>query len=98
MSQTTQPGHIDEQLKEWPRSQMEENRNCLQKIAQSIFYFSCQGMALHKIKQDGGQILSTSSFSELKMKCFESGLKISYKHMNLNAQNEILQIMALKVL
>ena len=32
------------------------------------------------------------------MKCFESGLKSYDMHMSPNAQNEILQIMALKVL
>ena len=34
----------------------------------------------------------------MKTKCFESGLKYYDKHMSLNAQNEMLQIMALKVL
>ena len=28
----SQPGHVDEQLKEWLKSQKEENRNCLLKI------------------------------------------------------------------
>ncbi len=32
------------------------------------------------------------------MKCFESGSKSYDKHMSPNVQNEILQIMALKVL
>ena len=42
--------------------------------------------------------ISSSSFSELKkIKCFESALKSYDMHMSLNAQNEILQIMALKV-
>ena len=35
----TQPGHVDEQLKEWLKSEIEENRNCLLKI-ESIFYLS----------------------------------------------------------
>ena len=78
MSQTcsyylTQPGHIDEQLKEWLKSQKEENRNYLLKIVQSISYLSRQDIALRKGKQDKESISSTSSFSELKtMKCFES--------------------------
>ena len=43
------------------------------------------------------QISSSSSFSDLKMvKCFESGSKSLMTNMSLNAQNEILQIMALK--
>ena len=43
--------------------------------------------------------ISSSSFSELKTKCFESGLKKSYdKHVSLNAQNENYLIMALRVL
>ena len=33
-----QPGHVDEQLKEWLKSQKEEKRNCLLKIVQSISY------------------------------------------------------------
>ena len=36
----TQAGHADEQLKEWLKSQKEENRNCLLKIVQSISYIS----------------------------------------------------------
>ena len=44
------------------------------------------------------QISSSSSFSELKAKCFESGLKSLMTSMSPNAQNEILQITALKVL
>ena len=47
----TQPGHVDEQLKEWLKSQKEENRNCLLKIVQSISYLSRQSIALHKGKQ-----------------------------------------------
>ena len=43
--------------------------------------------------------ISSSSFSELKtIKCFEGGLKSLMSRMNPNVQNEILQIMALKVL
>ena len=48
----TQPGHVDEQLKERLKSQKEENRNCLLKIVQSISHLSHQGIALHKIKQE----------------------------------------------
>ena len=48
----TQPGHINEQLKEWLKSQKEENRNCLLKIVQSKSYHSRQGIALCKGKQD----------------------------------------------
>ena len=48
----TQPGHIDEQLKEWLKSQKEKNRKCLLKIVQSISYHSRQGIALCKGKQD----------------------------------------------
>ena len=40
------------QLKEWLKSQKEENRNCFLKIVQSISYLSCQGIALHDGKQD----------------------------------------------
>ena len=39
----TQPGHVDEQLKERLKSQKEENRNCLLKIVQSISYLSSKG-------------------------------------------------------
>ena len=48
----TQPGHNDEQLKEQHKGQKEENRNCLLKIVQSIFYLARQGIALHKGKQE----------------------------------------------
>ena len=48
----TQPGHIDEQLKERLKSQKEENRNCLQNNFQNISYLSRQGIALHQGKQD----------------------------------------------
>ena len=48
----TQPCHADDQLKEWLKSQKEENRNCLLKIAQSISYLSHQGIALRKGEQD----------------------------------------------
>ena len=48
----TQPGHIDEQLKEQLKGQKEENRNCLLKIVQRISYLSCHGIALRKNKQD----------------------------------------------
>ena len=40
VTMVTQPGHVDEQLKERLKSQMEENRNCLLKIVQSISYLS----------------------------------------------------------
>ena len=47
----------------------------------------------------GSQISSCSSFSELKtVICFESGLKVSSRTYEHNAQNEILQIMTLKAL
>ena len=48
----TQPGHVDEQLKERLKRQKEENRNCLLKIVQNISYLSCQGIALGKGKHD----------------------------------------------
>ena len=38
----TQPGHVDKQLKEWLKSEKEENRNCLLKIVQRISYLSHQ--------------------------------------------------------
>ena len=60
----TQLGHVDEQLKERLKSQKEENRNCLLKI-QSISYFSCQRIALHKGKQDEESNFNSSPFSEL---------------------------------
>ena len=72
----TQPGHIDEQLKEQLKSQKEENTNCLLKIVQDISYLSCQGIALHKGKKD-----EKSSFKQLLLlraeddKYFEGGLK-----------------------
>ena len=38
----TKLGHVDEQLKEGLKSQKEENRKCLLKIFQSIFYLPHQ--------------------------------------------------------
>ena len=48
----TQPGHIDEQLKERLKSQKEKNRNFLLKIVQSISYLFRQDIALRKSKQN----------------------------------------------
>ena len=88
----TQPGHVDEQLKERLKSQKEASRRFLLKIAQSIYIF------LPWASKTRGQI-SSSSFFKLKIiKCFECGLKSYDKHMSPNAQNEILQIVVLKVL
>ena len=44
------------------------------------------------------EISSSSSFKLKIIKCFECGLESCDKHMSLNAQNEILQIVVLKVL
>ena len=72
----SQPGHVDEQLKEQLKSQKEENRNCLLKIVQSISYLSCHCIALRRASKSRSQISSSSSFSKLKtMKYFKSGLK-----------------------
>ena len=94
----TQPGHVDEQLKEWLKSQKEENINCLLKIVQSISYLLLQGIALRKGKQDEEsnfkQLLLCADDDEVLWKYIEKSYD---KHMSLNAQNEILQIMALKV-
>ena len=87
----TQPGHIDEQLKEGLKSKKEENRKCLLKIVQSI------SILFPRASKMRSQISSSSSFKLKIMKCFESGLKSYDKHMIPNTQNEILQIMALKV-
>ena len=48
----TQPGHVDEQLKERLKSQKELYRKCLLKIVQGIFYHSRQGFALRTDPQD----------------------------------------------
>ena len=56
----TQPGHIDEQLKQWLKSPKKENRNCLLKIVQSISYLSHQGIALRK-----GTQYEESNFKQL---------------------------------
>ena len=96
----TQRGHIDEQLKERLKSQKEENRNCPLKNVQSISYLSCQSIALRKGKHD-----EESNFKELLLSQAEDDevlrkwIEKSYDtHMCPNAQNEILKIMALKVL
>ena len=95
----TQLSHVDEQLKEQLKSQKEENRNCPLKIVQSISYRSHQGIALCKVKQD-----KESNFKQLLLQAEDNEvlrkwIKKSYdKQMYPNAQNEILQIMALKVL
>ena len=60
VTMVTQPGHVDEQLKERLKSQKEENRNCLLKIVQSISYFSRQGIAIRKGKQ-----VEESNFKQL---------------------------------
>ena len=100
VTQLTQPGHIDEQLKEQLKSQKEENRNCLLKIIQSISYLARQGIALRKGKQE-----EESNFKQLLLlqaeddKVLQRWIGNSYdKHFSSGAQNEILQIMALKVL
>ena len=92
---STQPGHVDEQLKEWLKSQKEENRNCLLKIVHSRL-----GIALRKGKQG-----EESNFKQLLLlraeddEMLRKWIEKSYdKHMSPNAQNAILQIMALKVL
>ena len=51
-----QPGHINEQLKWRLKSKKEENRNFL-----IISNLSCQGIALHKGKQD-----EVSNFKQLQ--------------------------------
>ena len=73
--------------------------NCLLKTVQSISYFSCQGNALCKGKQDEEsnfkQLLLQAEDDEVLRKCIEK----SYgSRMSPNAQNEVLQIMALNVL
>ena len=94
-----QPGHVDEQLKERLKSQKEENRNCLLKIVQIYPIFLTKALLFVRASKTRSQISSSSSFSELKMmKCFESGLKsLMTSIWAPNAQNETLQIMALKV-
>ena len=52
VTMVTQPGHIDEQLKERLKSQKEENRKSFLKIAQSISYLYHHGMDFCKGKQD----------------------------------------------
>ena len=95
----TQPGHIDEQLKERLKSQKEENRNCLWKIVPSILCFSHQGIALRKGKQDKESNFKQLLFQAEDEEVIQKWIEKSYdKHMSPNAQNEILQIMALKVL
>ena len=96
----TQPGPVDGQLKEQLKSQKKENRNCLLKIVQSIAYHSCQGIALHKGKQG-----KESNFKYLLLlqaedyEVLQKWIEKSYdEHMNPNAHNKILQIIALKVL
>ena len=100
VSLLTQSVHIDEQLKEQLKSQKEENRNCLLKIVQSISYLARQGIAFRKGKQE-----EESNFKQLLLLQAENDAVLqkwigkSYdKHFNPDAQNEILQIIALKVL
>ena len=88
----TQPGHVDEQLKEWLKSQKEENRNCLLKIVQSISYLCCQGIALRKGRQD-----EESNFKQLLLLQVEDNEvhrkwieKSHDKHASLIARNEVL--------
>ena len=87
-------------MKERLKRQKEENRNFLLKIVQCISYLFRQGIALHKGKQD-----EESNFKQLLLlragdnEVFQKWIEKSYdKHMSLNDQNEILQIMALNVL
>ena len=77
-----------------------ENTNCLQKIVQSIFYHSCQDIALSKGNQD-----EESSFKQLLLlraednEVLQKSIEKSYdKHMSLNSENEMRQIMAPKML
>ena len=77
-----------------------ENRNCLQKIIQSISYLSCQGIALSKGNQDEESnikqlVLLRVEDNEVLRKSIEKSYD---KHISLNAENEMLQIMAPKVL
>ena len=96
----TRPGYINEQLKEKLKSEKDESRNCLLIIVQCISYLSRQGIALRKGNQD-----VESNFKQLLIlraeddEILRKWIKKSYdKHMSSNVQNEILQIMALKVL
>ena len=93
----TKPGHIDVQLKEQLMSQKEKNRDCLLKIVQSISYLSCQGIALHKDEQDEeSNFMPLCHLQAEGYEMLQKWIDKSYdKHMSLN---EILQIMALKVL
>ena len=74
--------------------------SCLLKIVQSISYLSHQGIALLKGKQD-----EESSFKQILLlraeddEVLRKWIKMFYdKQTSPNALNEILQIMALKVL
>ena len=77
-----------------------ENRNSVLKNVQSIFYLSHQGIALHKGMQDEEShfkqlLLLRVEYDEVLKKWIEKSYD---KHVSPNAQNKILQIMALKVL
>ena len=80
-------------------TQPEENRSCFLKTIQSISYLSFQGIALRKAKLD-----EESNFKQLLLRAedyevLRKWIEKSYdKHMSPNAQNKVLQIMALKVL
>ena len=92
-----QPGNVDEPLKEWHTSQKKEYMNCLLSKVYSTFH--AKALLFIMVSKTRSQISSSSSFSDLKiMQCFKSGLKNLNKHMSPNAKNEILEIMALKVL
>ena len=86
-----QPGHIDEQLQEQLKSQIEENRSCLLKIVQCIAYLARQGIAFRKNKQE-----EESNFKQLLLlwavddKSFQKWIENSYdRHFSPSVQNEI---------
>ena len=82
------------------KSLKKEIRNCLLKIVLSISHLSCHGVAVRKGKQD-----KESNFKQLILprpendEVLQKWIEKSYdKHIGPNAQNEILQIIALKLL
>ena len=83
------------------KNQKEENRNCLLKIVQKVYpIFLAKAIALPKGKQDEGSnfkqfLLIQAEDDEVLQKWFEKSYDEAYEP---DVQNEILQIMALKVL
>ena len=77
----------DELQMEWLKSQKEENRNCLQKIVQSISYLSHRDITLRKGNQDMvsnfKQCLLRAEDDEFLQKWIETFYD---KHMSLNVQ------------